>query len=137
MNFPSNGHGLSFDHSRTRGQGHTNILRGTANVFDNGNHRVNVNAFGSQTRWKRQLKGFDTYGTSIDYSNNRGHGGSIGYQKTPQFQREQINANANVNLFQNKQSSLDAYAGASRDIGRFNHGKTDYNAGVKFVHRFK
>lgn len=109
------------------------------NVFDNGNHKVNINAFKSHTKLqKRQINSFDRYGGNIEYENRKGHGASIGIQQVPQFGHTSIDANAKVNLWKsdNRQTSLDWNTGVSKNIGQFNRGQTNFNTGVGFIHRF-
>ena len=137
--FFSNGHGASFQHSRTPGQSSTDTFSGKINVFEKGNHKINLNGFKSHTRLqKRQIKSFDRYGGNIEYEHSRGHGASIGYQEIPQINHRAIDANAKLNLWQsnNKRTTFDLNTGVSKNIGQFNRGQTNFNTGVGLTHRF-
>lgn len=107
------------------------------NLYDNGSSKVNANAWGSRTRLhKRQINRVDEYGGNVEWQHRNGHSASLGVNNIPQFNKQTIDANANANIWRNKDSSLDAYGGASHNIGRFQKGHTDWNTGIKFTHRF-
>lgn len=136
--FFSNGHGLSFQHSRTPGAGTTNTFGGKVNVFDNGNHKINVNGFKSQTRWRRQLNGYDRYGGNVEWQHKNGHGASLGVQSIPQFNHKSIDLNTNARLWNSndRRTSLDWNNNVSKNIGQYNPGKTNFNTGIGLTHRF-
>lgn len=135
----SNGHGAFYQHSRTPGSGKTDTFGGHLNLYNNGDHKVNVNAYKSHTKLnKRQINSFDRYGGNIEYEHRRGHGASIGVQSIPQFNHQSIDANAKINVWKSndKRTSLDWNTGASKNIGQYNRGQTNWNTGVGLTHRF-
>lgn len=132
----SNGHGLSYQHSQ--GKHHsTDAARGTVNLFDNGSSKVNANVWGERTRLhKRQINRVDQYGGNVEWQHRNGHSASLGTNNIPQFNKQTIDANANVNLWRNKDARLDAYGSASHNVGQNQRGRTDWNTGIKFEKRF-
>lgn len=112
----SSGHGASVSGNNQAGV----FTKGTATVYNSGDHKVNASASA------HLAKPHQTFGTSIDYSNNRGLGASISVKQTPQLKQKEVAVGANVNLFKNDKVSVDANVNASRD----NHGGRSYNGGV-------
>lgn len=72
----------------------------------------------------------------MKWENHRGHSASLGTNNIPQFQRETIDANANINLFKDKNTRLDWGTSASHHTRGFNKGRTDFQTGLNFNHRF-
>lgn len=131
-----NGNSLSYQHSEMP-HATRDALRGTLNVYDSGSSKVNVNAWGDQTRLhKRQINRVDQYGGNVEWQHRNGHSASLGVNNVPQFRQQTIDAQANFNLWRDKNTRLDLNGGATHNTGQFQHGKTDWNTGVKFVHNF-
>lgn len=137
--FCSNGHGAYLQQSRTPGFGTTNTVGGHLNLYNNGDHKVNVNAFKSHTKLhKRQIDSFDRYGGNVEYQHRNGHSASLGVQSIPQINQQTIDANAKVNLWRSndQRTTFDWNTGASKNVGQFNRGQTNWNTGVGLTHRF-
>ncbi|CAG9805392.1 unnamed protein product [Chironomus riparius] len=136
INYHNNGHGLSYQHSQNK-HSSTDAARGTVNLFDNGSSKVNANVWGERTRLhKRQINRVDQYGGNVEWQHRNGHSASLGTNNIPQFNKQTIDANANVNLWKHKDARLDAYGSASHNIGQHQRGRTDWNTGIKFEKRF-
>lgn len=96
---------------------------------------MNVNAWHERNRLhKRQINRYERTGGNVEWQNRNGHGASLGYETIPQFNKQTIDATANARLWQSEKGNarLDAYGQGSHNTGQFRHGKTDYNAGLKF-----
>ena len=133
---------MGYKHTEA-GRTSNDAVRGTLNLYDNGRSQVNVNAWGDRTRLhKRQINRVDQYGGNVEWKHIDGHSASLGVNNVrngiPQYNKQTIDANANANLWRsnNGRSTLDLQGGASHNLGPYNKGKTDWNTGINFIHRF-
>lgn len=100
---------------------------------------MNVNVWHERNRLhKRQINQYERTGGNIEWQNRNGHGASIGVDQIPQFNKQTIDATANTRLWESQKGNvrLDAYGQGSHNVGQYNHGKTDYSAGLKLTGRF-
>lgn len=99
---------------------------------------MNVNAWHERNRLHKRQVNYERYGGNVEWQNRNGHSASIGVDQIPQFNKQTIDATANANLWQSKDGNakLGAYGQAQHNLGQFQHGKTDWNAGLKFTAKF-
>lgn len=98
---------------------------------------MNINTWADRTRRnKRQSNHVDRYGGNVEWQHRNGHSASLGTNNIPQYNKQTIDANANVNLWRDRNSRLDWGSGASHNVGQNQRGKTDFNTNIKFEHRF-
>ena len=134
----SNGHSLSFDHVRNPGLGTSNTIKGTGQIYNDGNNKVTGTVFGTRHRYPRQANGHDVFGGSIDYSNQRGDAGKITYSNTPIIDRQQVGVQGKYNIHKTPDSAVSVYGGATKDIGRYQprNSRPDYNVGIEYSRKF-
>lgn len=114
------GHGLSLTNTRIPNFGNRITAAGHANLFHNQNHDLTANAFLSRNMPTiPQVPNFNTVGGGVDYMFKNKVGGSLGVAHTPFLQRTDYSANGIVNLFRNKDTSLDFNAGLSKSVSPF------------------
>lgn len=119
-----------FQHQKTADGTRIDNYGAKVKLFEQGDHQVNLNTFGSRTRQKRQTK----FGQTLEYKNARGFGGSIGYENIPEYNYHQNNANIFAQWeSDNKRTNIGADAGIKKD----NFGNTDWNAKVGIDHAYK
>ncbi|KAG5681265.1 hypothetical protein PVAND_010716 [Polypedilum vanderplanki] len=146
VDYNRNGNSFGYTHIEAPNS-RTDAVRGTVNLYNGGGNRVNANAWGSHTRPRRQFKPIndfpqsnkqtiDQYGGNIEWKNDRGHGASIGVNNIPQFNKQTIDATGNLNIYRHKNWSVDAFGQASKNVGQFNRGRTDWSTGLTVNGRF-
>jgi Attacin, C-terminal region len=128
-------------YSHTEGLGTRNDrYQGTVKLYENGNNRVNFNAFyGKTRRHKRQDDPGTVRGGNIEWQHSNGHSASFGLSQNAERGKpvqQSADVQGNYNIWRNKDTSFDAYAGASRQIGPNRNGGTDWNTGFTIKRRF-
>ncbi|XP_058449778.1 attacin-A-like isoform X2 [Malaya genurostris] len=131
----TNDHGVSFSKSNMPGVGSQTRFDGQANLFKTDSNRLDANAFKTFNNPK-QGPSFGSHGAGLDWSNVRGHGASVGFDRTPALKETNVFATGRANLWQNKGSSLDAFGTANRALSGPNRGRTDFGGGLGLSHRF-
>ena len=103
----------------------------------NGN-TLNAGAFSEGTKYFRGSgQDINRFGGNLDWQNQKGHSASVQYQRVPQYNMNTFGGNGNVNLYNRGGLKIDAFGGASRNFGPYSNGRTNWNAGVNGVWRFK
>ncbi|XP_055539461.1 attacin-B-like [Wyeomyia smithii] len=133
LNF--NEHGASFSKSNIPGVGSQTRLDGTANLFKSDSNRLDANAFKTFHKFDNGPS-FGSHGAGLDWNNARGHGASLGFDRTPALRETNVFATGKANLWQNRGSSLDAFGTASRTLSGPNRGRNNFGAGLGLSHRF-
>lgn len=119
--------------------GLSHSIQGNLNVFNKNGNSLNAGAFSEGTRTYRGPRNDDFYkfGGNLDWRNQRGHSGSVQFQRIPQYNMNTFGANGNVNLYNRGGWKVDAFGGASRNFGPYSNGRTNWNAGINGVLSFK
>ncbi|XP_058823808.1 attacin-B-like [Topomyia yanbarensis] len=131
----SNDHGASFTRSNIAGVGSQTRLDGNANLFKTDSNRLDANAFKSFNKLNNGAS-FGSHGAGLDWNNARGHGASLGFDRTPALRETNVFATGRANLWQNQQSSLDAFGTVGRALSGPSRGRTNFGAGIGLKHRF-
>ncbi|XP_072946376.1 attacin-like [Epargyreus clarus] len=115
-----NGHGLSVMGKHIPGFGDQLTAAGKVNLLNTDRHNLNANAFATRNMPSiPNLPNFNTHGGSLDYMYNNKVGATLGMAHTPLFQKTDVSAMGNLNLFRDRTSSLDFNAGATRSFSPF------------------
>ncbi|XP_037950152.1 attacin-A-like [Teleopsis dalmanni] len=129
--------GIGIQHSTTPGFGKTMSEKAHVNLFKNDQHAFSATASHSRTQMENGLK-FDRVGGGTNWNSAQGHAASVGVTHVPQFNMTTLDAAAKANLWtsQNKASTFDLNANASRHLNGPFKGQNNFGAGVGFTHRF-
>lgn len=133
--FNANKHAASIGGSHTLGVGSQLTGAGRFNLIDSNPHRLDANAFHTQT-FPNHGPSFGTTGGGLDYKHASGHGVSGNVAHTPAFKHTETSVQGNLNLYKNQSSSLDAIVGRSQSFGPFGPSKPDHFGGLSFTKKF-
>ncbi|XP_054737875.1 attacin-C-like [Anastrepha obliqua] len=107
-----------------------------ANLFNNGVHSVDANAFKSQNTLANGFK-FDRNGAGLEYSHINGHGASLTHSNIPNFGRQlELGAKANLWSSPDRNTRLDLTGSGSKWMSGPLSGQKDFSAGLGLTHMF-
>ncbi|KAM7345453.1 attacin-C-like [Cochliomyia hominivorax] len=108
----------------------------SADVFNNGNHKLSANVFKSDNTLANGFK-FERNGHGLDYSHSNGHGLSLTQSNIPNFGRQtELAGKANLWSSQDRNTRLDLTGTASKwNSGPFS-GQKNFGAGLGLTHMF-
>ncbi|CAH2058077.1 unnamed protein product, partial [Iphiclides podalirius] len=115
-----NGHGATLTGQRIPEFGDQLTAAAKANLFHNDKHDVTASAFATRTFPNNPvIPNFDTYGGKVGYTYDNKLGASLGMAQTDLFKKTDYSAMGNLNLFRNRDSSLDLNAGFSKSVSPY------------------
>ncbi|XP_067627451.1 attacin-A-like [Eurosta solidaginis] len=133
-----NNHGLGAAISQTHipGVRDTFTQSASANLFNNGVHSLDANAFASQNKLANGLK-FERNGAGLDYSHINGHGASLTHSNIPHFGSQLgLSGKANVWSSHDRNTRLDLTGSSSKWMSGPLSGQKDFSAGLGLTHLF-
>jgi len=93
---------------------------GNVNLYKNGDHKVDVNAFAARTMPEAPHQdSFNTFGTGAEYMYKEKLGGEVNVVHTPLWDKTDYSAAGKLNLFKDSDSSWDFKAGVSKSVSPF------------------
>ncbi|XP_011179368.2 attacin-B [Zeugodacus cucurbitae] len=107
-----------------------------ANLFNNGVHSLDANAFASQNKLANGFK-FERNGAGLDYSHINGHGASLTHSNIPNFGRQlELAGKANLWSSPDRNTRLDLTGSGSKWLSGPLSGQKDFSAGLGLTHLF-
>ncbi|KAL5279015.1 AttA.2 family protein [Megaselia abdita] len=131
-----NGAGFNLLHTNTPGVGSTFKQGADLNLLNQGNHKLDANAFHQFNKFDNGLK-FNSVGGGLDYNHAAGHGASLGVSHIPKFDHTKVDLTGKANLWRSvdRATSLDLTGSASRTFSPSGN-RNDFGAGLGLNHRF-
>ncbi|KAJ0171778.1 hypothetical protein K1T71_012541 [Dendrolimus kikuchii] len=128
-----NGHGASLSQTKIPGFGKQLTAAGHVNLFHNNNHDLTANAFGTRNMPSiPNVPNFNTVGGGLDYMFKNKVGASVGAAHTDFINRNDYSIGGKLNLFRNRDSSLDFNAGLKKFDTPFTRSSWQPNYGFSF-----
>ncbi|KAG5681256.1 hypothetical protein PVAND_010707 [Polypedilum vanderplanki] len=138
LTYRNNDNSVSYKRTETP-QYSNQQFSGTANLYNDGTHKLNFNGWAGNTkRFRRQFE-YEKFGGNFEYQHRNGHSLSLGSNVIPKLDQQTIDVTGNANIWRSddKLSSLNAYGSASHHVGSYQPDlRTDYKTGLTFEHRF-
>ncbi|KOB76794.1 Attacin [Operophtera brumata] len=115
----SKGHSATLSKSHFPGADRVTAA-GNVNLYKNGDHKVDVNAFAARTMPEAPHQdSFNTFGTGAEYMYKEKLGGEVNVVHTPLWDKTDYSAAGKLNLFKDSDSSWDFKAGVSKSVSPF------------------
>ncbi|XP_045455067.1 defense protein 3-like [Melitaea cinxia] len=114
-----------------------NRVTGTANVnvLKTNDHKVDVNAFTTQTITKAGPN-FSTHGGGVDYTFKEKFGANTSVAHTHMFNKTDYSVGSHVNLYKNPTTSVDFKAGVQRTDIQFGRGNWEKQGFLHITKKF-
>ncbi|XP_011179367.2 attacin-B-like [Zeugodacus cucurbitae] len=134
--YNNNGFGAAISKTQTPGVRDTLTQSVNANLFNNGVHSLDANAFKSQNTLANGFK-FDRNGAGLDYSHINGHGASLTKSTIPNFGSQlELAGKANLWSSPDRNTRIDLTGSGSKWTSGPLSGQRDYFGGVGLTHMF-
>ncbi|XP_017488491.1 PREDICTED: attacin-B-like [Rhagoletis zephyria] len=134
--YNNNGLGAAISKTHTPGVRDTLTQSVNANLFNNGQHSLDANAFKSQNTLANGFK-FDRNGAGLEYSHINGHGASLTKSNIPNFGSQlELGGKANLWSSPDRNTRIDLTGSASKWTSGPLSGQRDYFGGVGLTHMF-
>ncbi|XP_065367921.1 attacin-C-like [Calliphora vicina] len=134
--YNNNGFGAAIGKEHIPGVRDTLTKSLSADLFNNGDHKLSANVFKSDNTLANGFK-FERNGHGLDYSNINGHGASISQSNIPDFGRQlELAGKANLWSSQDRNTRLDLTGSASKWTSGPLSGQKDFGAGLGLTHMF-
>jgi len=134
--YNKNGHGLALSKVHVPGGDDSFTQSANANIFNNGTHKFDVNAFTSQNK---SANGFEykRHGAGMEWSHVNGHSANASISKIQNLGTQaQLGASANLWKSQAGNTSLNLNGGASKWMSGPFKGQSDFGGGVGIHYKF-
>lgn len=134
--YNNNGLGAAISKTHTPGVRDTLTQSVNANLFNNGVHSLDANAFKSQNTLANGFK-FDRNGAGLEYSNINGLGASLTKSTIPNFGSQlELAGKANLWSSPDRNTRIDLTGSGSKWTSGPLSGQRDYFGGVGLTHMF-
>ncbi|XP_053963020.1 attacin-B-like [Anastrepha ludens] len=134
--YNNNGLGAAISKTHTPGVRDTFTQSVSANLYNNGVHSLDANAFKSQNTLANGFK-FDRNGGGLEYSHINGHGASLTKSTIPNFGSQlELGGKANLWSSPDRNTRVDLTGSASKWTSGPLSGQRDYFGGVGLTHMF-
>lgn len=132
----SHGLGAAISKQHTPGVRDTLTKSLSADLFNNGDHKLSANAFRSDNTLANGFK-FERNGHGLDYSHINGHGASFTQSHIPNFGRQmELAGKANLWSSPDRNTRLDLTGTASKWTSGPFSGQKNFGGGVGLTHMF-
>ncbi|XP_017077294.1 attacin-C [Drosophila eugracilis] len=136
LGYNNHGHGIELTKTHTPGVRDSFQQTATANLFDNGVHKLDAKAFASQNQLANGFK-FDRNGAGLDYSHISGHGATLTHSNIPGIGKQlELGGRANLWQSQDRNTRLDLGSSASKWTSGPLSGQTNLGANLGLSHYF-
>ncbi|TMW48901.1 hypothetical protein DOY81_006019 [Sarcophaga bullata] len=134
--YNNNGFGAAIAKEHTPGVRDTLTKSLSADLFNNGVHKVNANVFKSDNTLANGFK-FERNGHGLGYSHKDGHGASLTQSNIPNFGRQlELAGKANLWTSQDRNTRLDLTSQASKWTSGPLSGQRDFGGGLSLTSMF-
>ncbi|CAH2098338.1 unnamed protein product [Euphydryas editha] len=129
------GHSVSLHGQHIPNYGNRVTASANVNVLKTDAHKVDVNAFTTQTIPKAGPN-FSTHGAGLDYNFKEKLGANASVAHTPMYNQTNYSVGSNVNLYKNPTTSVDFKAGVNRTDTAFGRGNWEKQGFIQFSKKF-
>ncbi|XP_067627450.1 attacin-B-like [Eurosta solidaginis] len=137
VSYNNNGLGAAISKTHTPGVRDTVTQSLNANLFNNGVHNLDANAFKSQNTLLKNGVEFERNGFGLDYSHINGHAASLTKSTIPNFGSQvELAGKANIWSSRDRNTRFDLTGSGSKWTSGPLSGQRDYFGGVGLTHMF-